>query len=108
VNDQRTDPERSAWLADTLRRAFDPVHLTIEDESHLHRGHAGAAGGGAHFRVLIVSARFRDQPPLARQRAVYAQLGDAMGSAIHALALRTLTPEEWRTTGDPGSRSQSA
>jgi len=87
--------ERVAWLRDALQRGLDPVHLVVEDESHLHVGHAGAASGGGHFRALIVSAAFRGQNQVARQRAVYALLGNAMRSAIHALALRTLTPEEW-------------
>ena len=87
--------ERVAWLRDALQRGLDPVHLVVEDESHLHVGHAGAASGGGHFRALVVSAAFRGQNQVARQRAVYALLGDAMRSAIHALALRTLTPEEW-------------
>jgi len=90
-----SDDQRVRWLTDVLRRAFEPLHLSVEDESHLHRGHAGAAGGGGHFRVCIVAAAFRGQNRVARQRAVYAQLGDAMRSSIHALALRTLTPEEW-------------
>ena len=87
--------DRVAWIEDTLRQAFTPSHLVVEDESALHAGHAGAASGGGHFRVLIVADRFRGQAPVARQRAVYAALGDAMKSHIHALALRTLTPEEW-------------
>jgi len=87
--------ERVGWLTEALRRGLDPIHLVVEDESHLHAGHAGAAGGGGHFRALIVSAAFRGQTQVARQRAVYALLGEAMRSTIHALALRTLTPEEW-------------
>ncbi|MFN8640800.1 MAG: BolA family protein [Candidatus Binatia bacterium] len=87
--------DRVAWLTDALRRAFAPSHLVVEDESHLHVGHAGAAGGGGHFRALVVSPAFRGQSRVARQRAVYEALGDAMRSAVHALALRTLTPEEW-------------
>lgn len=87
--------ERVSWIEDTLRHAFAPTHLVVEDESALHAGHAGAAGGGGHFRVLIVADSFRGQSPVARQRAVYAALGDAMKSQIHALALRTLTPQEW-------------
>jgi BolA protein len=87
--------DRVAWIEATLRDAFAPSHLAVEDESALHAGHAGAAAGGGHFRVLLVSEKFRGQSPVARQRAVYAALGDAMQSTIHALALRTLTPEEW-------------
>jgi BolA protein len=96
------DPARARWLEDALRRAFDPLHLLVEDESARHAGHAGAAGGGGHFRALIVSAAFRGQNQVARQRAVYAALGDAMHTTIHALALRTLTPEEWQAGGGGG------
>jgi len=88
-------PARRAWLEDVLRRAFEPAHLVVEDESAQHKGHAGAAGGGGHFRALVVADAFRGQSRVARQRAVYSALGGAMHTAIHALALRTLTPEEW-------------
>jgi BolA protein len=92
------DPkDRAGWIETTLRQAFAPSHLVVEDESARHAGHAGAASGGGHFRVLIVAERFRNQSPVARQRAVYTALGSAMKSTIHALALRTLTPEEWQT-----------
>jgi BolA family transcriptional regulator, general stress-responsive regulator len=87
-----------AWLDATLRDAFAPQHLEIADESARHAGHAGAAGGGGHYRVLLVSSLFRERDRLARQRLVYDALGDAMRSRIHALALRTLTPEEWDAT----------
>lgn len=97
--------DTAAWLAEALRRGFAPEHLEIEDESHLHAGHAGARGGGGHFRALIVSDVFRDQDHVARQRAVYAHLGDAMRGAIHALALRTLTPEEWAAESGAKTRA---
>jgi len=87
---------RRQWIEARLHAAFAPVHLTVSDESALHAGHAGAASGGGHFRVLIVSDSFAGQDLVARHAAVYAALGDAMRSDIHALALRTLTPEEWR------------
>jgi BolA protein len=87
--------DRVRWLEDELRRAFAPEHLVVEDESDQHVGHPGARAGGGHFRVLIVSERFRGQNLVARQRAVHAALESAFGSTIHALALRTLTPEEW-------------
>lgn len=89
--------ERRRWLEEELERAFSPTHLEIEDESDRHAGHPGARGGGSHFRVLIVSETFRGRDPVSRQRAVYQALGQAMGSTIHALALRTLTPEEWQS-----------
>jgi BolA protein len=87
--------DRVAWIETALTQAFAPSYLVVEDDSALHAGHAGAASGGGHFRVLIVAETFRGQSPVARQRAVYAALGDAMKSEIHALALRTLTPDEW-------------
>jgi acid stress-induced BolA-like protein IbaG/YrbA len=49
---------------------------------------------GVHFEALVVSEAFRGKLPLARHRMVYATLGDRMGGEIHALALRTLTPDE--------------
>jgi BolA protein len=88
--------ERAHWIDTTLRQAFAPQHLVVEDESAQHAGHAGAAAGGGHFRVLIVSDSFRGQDAVTRHRAVYAALGTAMKAAIHALTLRALTPEEWQ------------
>lgn len=49
---------------------------------------------GVHFEATVVSEAFRGKLPLARHRLVYATLGARMGGEIHALALRTLTPEE--------------
>lgn len=49
---------------------------------------------GVHFEALVVSPAFAGKLPLARHRMVYATLGERMGNEIHALSLRTLTPEE--------------
>ena len=49
-----------------------------------------------HFQALVVSAEFAGKRPLLRHQLVYATLGARMGREIHALSLRTLTPEEWR------------
>ncbi|RYD15234.1 MAG: BolA/IbaG family iron-sulfur metabolism protein [Lysobacteraceae bacterium] len=49
---------------------------------------------GVHFEALVVSPAFAGKLPLARHRMVYATLGELMGGEIHALSLRTLTPEE--------------
>lgn len=51
---------------------------------------------GTHFEALVVSSRFEGQRPVARHQLVYATLGARMGREIHALSLRTLTPDEWR------------
>ena len=87
---------RSEWIASVLQEKFHPQHLVVEDESALHAGHAGAASGGGHFRVVIVADAFRGLDRVSRHRAVYAALGDAMRREIHALTLETLAPDEWR------------
>lgn len=86
---------RVEWIEQTLRAAFAPLHFSIEDDSTKHAGHAGARAGGGHFNVVIVSEAFRDKSPVQRHQAVYAALGEAMRSEIHALAIKALTPEEW-------------
>ncbi|HTI95207.1 MAG TPA: BolA family protein [Rudaea sp.] len=77
-----------------LTRDFAPTTLTVEDQSHLHVGHAGARDGRGHFRVRIVAAAFAGQAPLARHRAVYAALADMLEADIHALAVEARTPDE--------------
>ena len=54
---------------------------------------------GVHFEALVVSVAFAGRLPLARHRMVYATLGELMGGAIHALSLRTLTPDEFAQGG---------
>lgn len=77
-----------------LEQALQPEQLQIEDQSHLHAGHAGAATGRGHFRIDIVSACFAGMKPLERHRAVYAALGILMQTEIHALSVGARTPEE--------------
>lgn len=75
-----------------LQQQLAPAELAIEDESHLHAGHAGAATGRGHFRVRIVAAAFAAQSPIARHRMVYAALGELMQTDIHALSIEAHTP----------------
>jgi len=49
---------------------------------------------GTHFEAMVVSAQFEGKSPVARHRMVYDTLGERMGGEIHALSLRTLTPEQ--------------
>lgn len=76
----------------TLRSAMDANEVRVEDESAQHVGHAGAAAGGGHYRVTVVSPRFEGKTQVQQHRLVYEALGDAMGSSIHALALTTRSP----------------
>ena len=87
--------DRRARIEARLREALAADHLEVVDESHLHAGHAGARSGAGHFRALIVSSRFEGRSPVERQRLVFAALEKEMGPEIHALSMRTLTPEQW-------------
>ncbi len=90
------DPaERRLRIEVRLREALDAVHVDVVDESHLHAGHAGAAGGGGHFRATIVSPRFEGLSIVEAQRLVYQALAEEMKSEIHALAMKTLTPDQY-------------
>lgn len=81
-------------IRDCLQQAFAPQELLLEDESHLHAGHAGAATGRGHFRLRIVAAAFEGQSAVARHRQVYAALGEMMQTDIHALAITARSPSE--------------
>jgi BolA protein len=86
-----TRPERIEAL---LRAALAPTVLELVDESALHAGHAGAASGGSHFRLKIVSARFEGLRLVMRHRLVYDSVHDMMQTEIHALAITALAPSE--------------
>lgn len=74
--------------------ALAPESISIEDESAQHVGHAGAAGGGGHYRLSMVSQRFAGQPLQARHRMIYEALGPLMRREIHALTINAYAPDE--------------
>lgn len=74
--------------------ALAPTRVELDDESALHAGHAGAKGGGGHYRLRIVASAFAGKNTVARHRLVYQALGDLMKQRIHALAIEARTPEE--------------
>jgi len=86
--------DRTAMLRERLDRELQPVALEIIDESAKHAGHAGAASGGGHFVVSIVSPAFENKTLIQRHRLVYAAVDDIMHSEIHALSIVAKTPEE--------------
>lgn len=77
-----------------LEKELAPDTLEIRDDSAQHAGHPGAAAGGGHFSVLIVSDKFRDKSTIERHRMVYLAVNDLMPDEIHALSIRALVPGE--------------
>jgi acid stress-induced BolA-like protein IbaG/YrbA len=65
-----------------LRDKLDCVHLAV-------------SGDGAHFEAVVVCAAFEGKSRVQRHQLVYGALGDRMREEIHALSMRTLTPDEW-------------
>jgi BolA protein len=80
-------------IADALRAQLAPLDLEVEDDSHLHAGHAGAREG-RHFSVRVVSAAFAGQGRLARHRLVYDAMRRLIPQGIHALAIVARAPGE--------------
>ena len=76
-------------LADT----FDLAHLEVVNESG---GHNVPAGSETHFKVVLVSHAFDGLRLLARHRAVNDTLAAELAGGVHALAIHTYTPAEWR------------
>ncbi|MCG2584690.1 BolA family transcriptional regulator [Massilia sp. TS11] len=89
MSDVRPDKIRALLTA-----ALAPEQLEVGDDSALHAGHPGAASGGGHYRVKIVSARFTGLNLVMRHRLVYDAVRQMLNSEIHALAITALTPSE--------------
>jgi BolA protein len=86
--------ERVERIRSLLQASLAPLALEVGDDSHLHAGHAGAASGGGHFRVKIVSERFEGQRLVMRHRLVYDAVQGMMHTDIHALAITAIAPSE--------------
>lgn len=75
-----------------------------EIEELIHRNLPAAhvevrTDGMGHYEAVVVSTEFAGKRSLARHQLVYGALGDIVGRELHALALRTFTPEEWQVAG---------
>lgn len=88
-----TDTRKERILA-RINATFAPLDCQLLDESAQHAGHAGAASGGGHYRLQLVSACFEGQNRITRHRLVYDCLRDMMHADIHALAIIALAPSE--------------
>jgi BolA family transcriptional regulator, general stress-responsive regulator len=80
-------------IEQALRAAFSPTALEVQDDSHLHAGHAGAREG-RHFTVRLTAAAFAGQTRVARHRLVYSTLQTLIDEGIHALAIDARAPGE--------------
>jgi BolA family transcriptional regulator, general stress-responsive regulator len=76
-----------------LQAALSPTALEVQDDSHLHAGHAGAREG-RHFSVRITAAAFEGQHRVARHRLVYTALQPLIDQGIHALAIDARAPAD--------------
>ena len=79
-------------IAARLQAALNPSALQVDDDSHLHAGHAGAREG-SHFTVRITSARFAGLGRVAQHRLVYDCLGPLAAQGVHALAIVAQSPD---------------
>jgi BolA protein len=83
----------AARVEAALRAALQPTALEVQDDSHLHAGHAGAKEG-RHFTVRVTSNAFAGLARVARHRLVYHALRSLVTEGIHALAIEARTPTE--------------
>jgi BolA family transcriptional regulator, general stress-responsive regulator len=89
-----TDSDDFESLLRQRLSGLEPIRLELIDDSALHAGHEGAKSGGGHYRLLIVSSVFSGKSTVARHRMIYSALDDVMRDKIHALSIRSQTPNE--------------
>jgi len=85
---------RFEQLNKRLTNALQPVLCELQDDSVAHAGHAGAASGGSHYNLKIISHHFEGLNRISRHRLVYHAIGDMMHTDVHALAIIALAPSE--------------
>lgn len=79
-----------------LSETFDPTHLEVINESHMH---SVPKGSETHFKVVLATAAFVGKRQVQRHQAVYACLAEELKAGVHALALHTFSPDEWLAKG---------
>ncbi len=83
-------------ITEKLQLALNPVHLEVTNESHMHNVPPGSE---SHFKVVVVSDEFNGKLLIARHRLINKALAEELAGPIHALALHTLTAQEWAEKG---------
>ncbi|MFA6013603.1 MAG: BolA family protein [Gallionellaceae bacterium] len=74
-----------------------PESIQVSIENGMPCVHVSVTGDGRHFESIIVSSEFAGKNRIQRHQRVYLVLGDRMRDEIHALSMKTLTPDEWET-----------
>ncbi len=85
----------------TLQEKLGATIVEIADRSDLHKHHQGrknAPAGSGHYDLIIVSECFAGKTTMQQHRMVYTALADQMQTTIHALSIKTYTPDLWTTT----------
>ena len=81
-------------IREILEQEFQPIHLEVVDESHLHAGHMGYREGiSTHFRLVIVSENLKDLCPLSSTS--WSILKAQLEGDVHALAMKTIKASKW-------------
>ena len=91
---ENVSKKRAEMVRERLYQDLGAEFVEVDDQSHLHAGHPGAAAGGSHFDVFVISKMFEDLTTLARHRLIYRAMGDAMTRDIHALSIKAFAPSE--------------
>lgn len=87
---------RQQIIESIIRDSLNPLHLEVIDESSQHSVPEGAQ---SHFKLVIVSDRFEGESLVARHRRINGLLKQEFDTGLHALALHTMTPQEWFEKG---------
>ena len=87
---------KQSIIEQKIRVALAPMHLEVLDESHQHNVPEGSQ---SHFKLVVVSDQFEGMSLINRHRQINAVLKKEFDNGLHALALHTMTPEEWFNKG---------
>jgi BolA protein len=87
---------RTQTIDKLIREQLKPDYLKITDDSVKHAGHRGAVSGGGHYIVTVVSEAFEGKVLMEQHRMVNEILKELFQTEIHALALNTFAPSQWK------------
>lgn len=84
-------------ITEKLKADFNPSHLQVINESHMHNVPTGSE---SHFKVVVVSDKFDGKRLIQRHKAINSCLASELKNDIHALAMHTYTAQEWAEVED--------